>query len=220
MAVIEAPALSKRLREATKEVGPGAANALASAIGALSAAGAVGVSEVLALPDEQIGRLLKGGVRLLAKALYGTDLEVPGALISTTTAAVAADAGALDRSALNEQARIAREHLVASKQLLEPAEMWGLLGITRQALSKAVGDNRLFVLEVGGGQYYPAFFADPGVERKALGKVAKRLGKLPGWSKWQFFTTGKGSLGGATPLDALKRGQVDQVEAAAEAFAN
>jgi hypothetical protein len=50
--------------------------------------------------------------------------------------------------------------------------------------------------------------------------MAKRLGKLPGWSKWQFFTTRKGSLGGATPLDALKRGQFDDVEAAAEAFAS
>ena len=28
--------------------------------------------------------------------------------------------------------------------------------------------------------------------------------ELPGWSKWQFFTTPKASLGGRTPLDALK----------------
>lgn len=44
------------------------------------------------------------------------------------------------------------------------------------------------------------------------------LGSLPGWSKWQFFTTQKASLGNVTPLVALSRGKLDEVERAAMAF--
>ena len=36
----------------------------------------------------------------------------------------------------------------------------------------------------------------------------------------QFFDTGKGSLGGATPLRALWRGQTVEVVRAAEGFVN
>jgi hypothetical protein len=63
--------------------------------------------------------------------------------------------------------------------------------------------------------YFPYFFADEKYPRRALEKVSKALGKLPGARKWQFFTTPRISLNGKTPLEALSKGQVDAVLSAA-----
>lgn len=51
-----------------------------------------------------------------------------------------------------------------------------------------------------------------------LVKVQEVLAVLPTGSQEQFLTTGKGSLGGATPLVALGRGQTKAVIRAAEGF--
>ena len=45
------------------------------------------------------------------------------------------------------------------------------------------------------------------------------LKNLDGFTRWQFVVTGKGSLGGLTPLAALRLGQLRQVKATAEGFA-
>jgi hypothetical protein len=117
------------------------------------------------------------------------------------------------------QARTAREKLVETEEVLPSGDITTALGVSRQALSKAVRANRLFALELGGERYYPAFFADPHLERRQLEAVSHILGDLAGWEKWQFFTTPKGSLGGVSPLDALKKGKYAEVRRAAEGFA-
>ncbi|MHB1077181.1 hypothetical protein [Thiobacillus sp.] len=109
--------------------------------------------------------------------------------------------------------------LVARKAVIPSGKLTDALGITRQALSKAVQANRIFSVEVGGENYYPGFFADPAIERRKLERVSKTLGGLDGWQKWQFFTTPKASLGGVTPLEALKRGRYEKVVTAATGFA-
>jgi len=42
---------------------------------------------------------------------------------------------------------------------------------------------------------------------------------LLGWQKWQFFITPKASLEGLTPLEALKKGKIENVVKAAYSFA-
>ncbi|GLU35079.1 hypothetical protein WKR88_23120 [Trinickia caryophylli] len=103
-------------------------------------------------------------------------------------------------------------------KLLTACETWEGLRITRQALDKAVKAGRIFFVEVGTTRFYPAFYLTEDIDRKTLGKVTKCLGDLPGWSKWQFFTTPKASLANITPLQALVRGLVQRVESAASAF--
>lgn len=49
-------------------------------------------------------------------------------------------------------------------------------------------------------------------------RVREVLSVLPAGSQAQFLTTGKGSLGGATPFVALGRGQTKAVIRAAEGF--
>ena len=121
---------------------------------------------------------------------------------------------------LARQSMAARARQVENGALLTSADLCALRQITRQALSKAVKDGRVFWLDGPSGvQLYPSFFARPKSERIAFEKVSRALGNIPGGSKWQFFSTPKRSLGGITPVEALDKGNVEQVITAAVAFA-
>lgn len=113
----------------------------------------------------------------------------------------------------------ARIKLVGKRELLPPGDLRDLLGISRQALNNALHAKRIFSLEVGGENFYPAFYGDARLDRRKLERVTKALEEVGGWSKWQFFTTPKGSLGGLTPLEALRKGKVSEALRAAEGFA-
>lgn len=120
-----------------------------------------------------------------------------------------------------EQERQQRQLDVATKKLLSGALLREKLQVTPQALSAALKARRLFALRGPSGEYaYPAFFADPRHDRQVLEKVSKALGSLPGAAKWDFFTVPRLSLGGKSPLDALAKGKVDAVMAAALAYAD
>ena len=124
-------------------------------------------------------------------------------------------------SSLRSQEAQRRRDDIAAGRLLSSAEMRDRLGISRQALSAAVRSQRLFVLAGPSGDFlYPAFFSDGRHDRAVLERVSRALGSLPGGAKWEFFTTPRLSLGKKTPLQALARGQVEQVLAAAAAFAD
>lgn len=120
---------------------------------------------------------------------------------------------------MKSEADSARKGHIASKKLLPPGIFQEKLGISKQAISKAVKENRLFVVMGPSGEnFYPAFFSEEKYDRRTLEKVSKTLGSLPGGSKWQFFTTPKGSLDGRTPLEALATGKIDAVMVAASGF--
>lgn len=109
--------------------------------------------------------------------------------------------------------------LIRKKALLPPTVFCERMSWTKQSLSKALLANRVFFVEEEGMRYYPAFFADRSMERRHLEAVSKLLGDMPGSAKLQFFDTAKGSLGGVTPLQALKEGKFEAVKTAAAAFA-
>jgi len=120
----------------------------------------------------------------------------------------------LSRQSLANRARQLEDGL-----LLTSADVCSRRQITRQALSRAVKNGNVFWLDGPSGmQLYPHFFAKQKPERLAFEKVARALGDIPGASKWQFFTTPKRSLGGISPAEALDKGVVDPVIAAACAF--
>ncbi|MEG1051115.1 MAG: hypothetical protein RSF79_03580 [Janthinobacterium sp.] len=103
--------------------------------------------------------------------------------------------------------------------LLDSGTLAGQMGVTRQAISKAVTEQRMFCLNsVAGKKLYPAFYADPTLNRRQLGKISKVLGHLAGASKWQFFTHPRMSLNGNSPINALRKGKYADVIAAATAF--
>lgn len=122
---------------------------------------------------------------------------------------------------LEQQERRQRDRDLASGKLIPGAALREKLQVTPQALSAALKARRLFALSGPSGEYaYPAFFADPRHDRQTLEKVSKTLGSLPGAAKWDFFTAPRLSLGGKSPLDALAKGKVDAVMAAALAYAD
>lgn len=77
----------------------------------------------------------------------------------------------------------------------------------------------VFFIEQWGTRYFPVFYADPRYNWGHLDAITKLLRSLSEGAKLQFFLNPSGSLSGQTPLQAIKRGQLGQVEAAAEKLA-
>ena len=109
-------------------------------------------------------------------------------------------------------------HIADDHALLDAAELTRLLHWSLDDLEKAVAARRVFFLQATGTPLYPGFYADTRYNRKQLEAVTKRLGDLTGGSKWQFFTSPKGSLGGVTPLVALLDGKLALVKKCADGF--
>jgi hypothetical protein len=106
-----------------------------------------------------------------------------------------------------------------SDQLIGEAEFLDRLNCSAESISTAVANGTIFFVMKGRQKLYPSFFADSAYERWQLAAVTTLLKNLDGFTKWQFFVTGKGSLGGLTPLAALRPGRLRQVTATAEGFA-
>ncbi len=120
---------------------------------------------------------------------------------------------------LQQEAMRSRARLRDEGKLLESADICDRLHVTRQALSKAVAEQRLFSLDgPAGRKLYPAFYSDAKLPKRDFERVAQTLGQLPGATKWQFFTTPASSLGGKTPVEALSKGKFDDVLRAAGGF--
>lgn len=103
-------------------------------------------------------------------------------------------------------------------QLVEEDEFAKALGRPATFIAKLVANGTLFVVERNGARLYPSFFADTTLERRQLSAVVRLLRDLDNCTKWQFFISGKGSLGGLTPLQALRQGKLRQVKVTAEGF--
>lgn len=104
--------------------------------------------------------------------------------------------------------------------LLDAETFAGKYGCPPDLLPAACNAHRIFcVTNAMGATMYPAFFVDPRFNRRQLAAITKLLGSLAGGSKWQFFTSAKGSLGSVTPLEALLADRYADVRAAALGFA-
>lgn len=107
---------------------------------------------------------------------------------------------------------------IAKGEFLTSGELQGRLNIKRASISEAVKVGRMFaVVGPSGDNFYPAYFADEELDRRSVEKVSKSLGTLPASSKHHFFTA-KSTLLDATPIDALRKGRIDEVLTAAAAF--
>lgn len=118
---------------------------------------------------------------------------------------------------------MAGEHITGdtttSPQLIVEAEFLKGLNCSAESIARAVADSSLFFVMKDGLKLYPSFFSDLAYERRQLAAVTKLLKDLDGFTKWRFFISGKGSLGGLSPLAALRQGKLRQVKVAAEGFA-
>ncbi len=107
----------------------------------------------------------------------------------------------------------------AKGELFDAETFMAKLGWTRAQLDHAVSKYRVFLLTSDDVEYVPSFFFDGRFCSYHVQLVSAALGTVSPGGKWQFFSTGKGSLGGITPLVALARGQVRTVRRCAIACA-
>ncbi|SAK89905.1 hypothetical protein AWB75_06243 [Caballeronia catudaia] len=207
---------------------PGQA-ALRSAVGAVSMLGDDEANALMRLSDEELGHLIKSGLSQIMPVARRITLDLPKVSEKSKEVVCLDNAELLERPKADaadvwdkvvdkDKILKGRQALVRSKQLIPAAVLWEGLGVTKQALSKAVKSGRVFTVDVGAATYYPAFYLDTDFDRKELAKVTQMLGSLPGWSKYEFFTTPSDFLDQTTPLKALSRGMVDEVKKLALAF--
>lgn len=108
---------------------------------------------------------------------------------------------------------------IANNELISSGALQRALGVRRQAISAAVKAKRLFAMVGPSGEnYYPAYYADPTLDRRILEQVSKTLASLPASSKHHFFTSKSTNLR-ESPIDALRKGREAEVLAAAAGFA-
>lgn len=174
---------------------------------------------VCGVPEEQRRRLLQDMGRGLEEAAKGLPSRAEGKLPSTP-AGVAPVSTRDFMASLAQQETAQRARDIDDGLLVSGATLATRLGMSPQGLHHARKTTRMFALQGPLGELvYPAFFADPRQDRKTLEAVSKVLGDLPGAAKWDFFMSVRLSLGNRTPLEALAKGKVDAVMAAAQAFA-
>ena len=141
----------------------------------------------------------------------------PGPTVMSTSQSIRQGNEAMARAVQNAAATTAAR--VANHELISSGELQRALNVKRQAISGAVKAKRLFaIVGPSGENYYPAYYADPTLDRRTLEKVSKALGSLPAPSKHHFFTS-KSTMLQETPLDALRKGREAEVLAAAAGFA-
>lgn len=121
------------------------------------------------------------------------------------------------------QARIDAAHNLAERikrgEFIPFRQLQAAWPVEHAAINETVATGRLFsVIGPSNENYYPAFYNDPSLDREALEKVSKALGSLPAVIKYHFFTARFFSLG-ETPLEALRKGRVEQVLAIAANYA-
>lgn len=107
----------------------------------------------------------------------------------------------------------------ARGELLKADTFMPRMGWTRAQLDCAVSKGRVFLLMRDGPAYVPSFFCTDHFPRRHVRLVSAALGTISPGGKWQFFMTGKGSLGGVSPLVALARGHLRAVRHTAIAHA-
>lgn len=89
---------------------------------------------------------------------------------------------------------------------------------SREAVNKRRKAGRLLALSTGRRGYrYPAWqFGDEGV-LPGFEEALRSLGVVGGWGRAAFFLGGNAGLGGERPLDLLRSGSEEEVEAVIEA---
>jgi len=109
--------------------------------------------------------------------------------------------------------------LKAGGGVLSAEETAQLLGISRQAVDKRRRQGQLLGLTQGRRGYaYPAWQFDKGRTTANLEKVLEALQSHDPWMQLAFFLNPNDRLDGASPVDALRGGEVEKVISAAQAY--
>jgi hypothetical protein len=147
------------------------------------------VQALLELPDAELGRLFK---RKLAQVIgLSTALNLDS---NSNHGYNESPSPSKDLNRVTHRGISSRESLVSKGKLLRAAIVCDALAISEQRLAKNVAAGQIFSVDVGGNQFYPAFFLAKELDRRQLAKIVRRLGDSTGWTKWKFSRSRKPRL--------------------------
>lgn len=159
-------------------------------------------------------------VQLLAENMSRADLEKAASEpsdIGVILSALQSDSGIvvlpqdpLARARLRA-IRMKRELLERDGGVLSGSEVAELLGLQRQAVNKRVKAKSLLALETAKHGYsYPAWQFVDGETLPGLAEVLRSLDPaMDSWMVLAFFLNSNIALAGASPLEALRRGELE-----------
>lgn len=94
-----------------------------------------------------------------------------------------------------------------------------VLNLSRQAVDKRRSLNQLLALTQGRRGYsYPSFQFHEGKTLAGLETVLKALSSVDPWMQLNFFTSPDERLGGKTPIECLRQGNIDEVAKIASTY--
>jgi len=104
--------------------------------------------------------------------------------------------------------------------MLSISEAAKLLGVTRQAVDKRIRSHGLLAVNIGSQLAIPVFQINHGAVLCGLGKVLRALKVNDPWTRINFFLMKHPALTNRSPLDVLRRGDVQLVVRVAAGFGN
>ncbi|MBB6143699.1 hypothetical protein HNQ77_001648 [Silvibacterium bohemicum] len=105
-----------------------------------------------------------------------------------------------------------QEMLKAAGETLTSEQVAEVLNLSRQAVDKRRSSNQLLALTQGKRGYsYPGFQFHEGKTLDGLESVLKALSAVDPWMQLNFFTSPNERLGGKNPIEALRKGKIDEV---------
>jgi hypothetical protein len=100
-----------------------------------------------------------------------------------------------------------RRKAVRRRQFLSPQQFCRQRGISRAHLVRLERHDDVFAVTIDHKAYYPAVLARPVRNPHRFTKLCHQLGQhVPAMTRYNFLVMRWGSLGGKTPLQALRQG--------------
>jgi hypothetical protein len=101
-----------------------------------------------------------------------------------------------------------RRQLVLKGVLLNAAQFCLQRGISPPQLAQLERQRTFFAVTVNRKRYFPAVLADRSIDRRRLEKLMRRLTPhVPAMVRFDLLASRRGSLGGKTVLQAMRRGK-------------
>jgi hypothetical protein len=110
---------------------------------------------------------------------------------------------------MDEQSLVSRRALVEKGKVVDAQTLAGLLGTTEQLILEAEREGRVLTLPIDGRHYYPRLYADKTLDWRAVEVIVRLI--VPVWTAFHLLHARRLSLSGATPLEALREGQLELV---------
>lgn len=112
-----------------------------------------------------------------------------------------------------------RQQILARDDMLSLAEAAQTLGLTPPAVNNRFRAGKLIALEAAArGRRYPAWQFEDEIAGRPLEAVLNVLKGLSCWTIYRFFTTPDSALEDETPVEVLRRGDIEAAVEAAKLF--